>query len=79
MRTADTTISRAAPPWSLLLFGAVLWGQLFFVLAPSWSGATYYDYGWLVPPFAVIFAWRRWQEIDFNSAQPLALRGLWTP
>ena len=34
-----------------LVFLLLLWAQLTFVLAPSWIGAAYYDYGWLIPPF----------------------------
>ena len=60
-----------------LLLASALWGQLFFVLAPSWIGATYYDYGWLIPPFVLLFAWRRWQDLGLEKGRRGARSWLW--
>lgn len=49
---------------------ALLWLQFFYAMAPSWTGATYYDYAWLVPPFTLLFLWRRWQDLDVVVARP---------
>lgn len=76
-QSTDAFGERSASLWYLILFVLFLWGQFFVVLAPSWTGATYYDYGWLVPPFALLFAWRRWQEIDFSRSKPLPQHWLW--
>ncbi|MFC7338123.1 exosortase/archaeosortase family protein [Haloferula chungangensis] len=46
-----------------LIFIAILWLQLCFVLIPSWEGGTYYDYGWLVPPAIAFLAYQRWQDV----------------
>ena len=37
----------------------LLWGSLFLALVPTWKYGLYYDYGWFVPPAALIFAWGR--------------------
>ena len=42
----------------LLALGA-LWLQLFLALIPVWRFGQYYDYGWLVPPVAIVFVLRR--------------------
>ncbi len=54
----------ACLPWLLLV--AVLWAQLFFTASYAWSHGTYYDYGWYVPPLAVMFFARQfigWEEL----------------
>lgn len=53
-----------APAWTFL---ALLWGQFFWALYPSWSDGTYYDYGMTVPFLAVFFFWTRWQEIPCDN------------
>ena len=45
-----------------LLFLSALWLQFCYVLAPSWEGGTYYDYGWLAPPVIAFFAYSRWND-----------------
>jgi exosortase len=54
-----------SPCWIYL---ALLWGQLFWALYPSWADGTYYDYGMTVPFLAVFFFWTRWQEIPGNNS-----------
>jgi len=54
-----TEISRLVPG---LLFLSTLWLQFCYVLAPSWEGGTYYDYGWIVPPVLVYLAYLRWHD-----------------
>ncbi len=58
-----------APFWTFL---ALLWGQLFWALYPSWADGTYYDYGMTVPFLAVFFFWTRWQEIPRDNSLPAA-------
>lgn len=41
-----------------LTFLALLWIQFFVFLGPTWSKSAYYEYGWLVPPLALILAIR---------------------
>ena len=45
-----------------LLLMALLWLQYFAALAPTWSGGTYYSYGWIVPVLAAWAFIRRWRE-----------------
>ena len=49
------------------LFLSILWLQFCFVLAPSWRGGTYYDYGWFVPPVIAYLAYLRWQDSPTTS------------
>jgi len=53
-----------------LLFLALLWLQFCFVLAPSWAGGTYYDYGWLAPPVIAFLAYLRWQDRPSSHSEP---------
>ena len=48
------------PVWAFL---AVWFGQFFLALAPNWADGTYYDYGYLAPPLAIIFFASRWAEM----------------
>lgn len=41
-----------------LTFLLLLWTQFFLFLAPTWSRSAYYEYGWLVPPLALLLAIR---------------------
>src|ERR1043165_9920252 len=36
------------------------WLLALWLLADHWSANPQYTYGWLVPPLAVLLAWRRW-------------------
>jgi exosortase len=60
--TAETTTdpSRPGDNPAVPLFLALIWGQLFWALHPSWSHSQYYDYGWVIPPLAAWFFHRRW-------------------
>lgn len=53
----------AALPFGFLLLA---WLQLFLSLTTFWNVGTYYDYGWLVPPAAGWFFWKRWQLLQPN-------------
>lgn len=55
------------PPLASVAFLGVLWVQFLWVLSHSWNDATYYSYGWVVPPAIVLFAWRRWQDLPAGS------------
>ncbi len=48
---------------ALFAFLAILWGQFFLALIPTWSAGTYYSYGWLVPPAAVYFLISRRRDL----------------
>jgi exosortase len=37
------------------------WSLAFWPLASFWNTSPQYSYGWLVPPLALLLAWRRWQ------------------
>ena len=54
------------PLWAFLL---VWFGQFFLALAPNWADGTYYDYGYLAPPLAIMFFASRWAEMTkgFNQ------------
>ncbi len=52
-------------PWPLavgVLFLAVLWGRLFWSLAPEWKVDPQYAHGWFIPILAGILAFHRWQR-----------------
>ncbi len=53
-----------------ILLGA-LWAQLYWALHPTWIHSQYYDYGWIVPPLAFWFFWRRWKD-ETPSSRPHA-------
>lgn len=59
-------------PWHIG-FLALLWGQLFLALIPSWQADTYYSYGWLVPPAMAFFAYRRHGELPPRIGGPSRL------
>ncbi|WP_193212269.1 archaeosortase/exosortase family protein [Luteolibacter marinus] len=40
----------------------ILWLHFFWCLVPSWRDGLYYEYGFIVAPLAVLFAWRRMAE-----------------
>ncbi|MBC2606278.1 exosortase/archaeosortase family protein [Pelagicoccus albus] len=46
----------------LLLSLALAWGQFLWFLHYSWSSASSYNYGWLVPPLTALLLWPRLQE-----------------
>lgn len=53
-------------PFQLLFLWAFLglwFGQLFLALLPTWTDGTYYDYGLLVPPIAVMMFVTRWNDL----------------
>lgn len=49
---------------------AALWAHLYWSLSPVWREGGYYDYGWLVPPMAAFFFWRRWKRLPAEGAAP---------
>lgn len=57
----------AVPLWL-----ALLWGQLFWALHPSWIHGNYYDYGWIIPPIAAWFFWRRWHGEALEFLRPVS-------
>lgn len=59
MASAAVTHSKLKPETAVLLAIGVLWAQVFAALIPVWRFGQYYDYGWLVPPIAAGFVFRR--------------------
>lgn len=54
------------PAFPLAVFHAFWFGQFFLALLPSWSGGSYYDYGFLTPlvlPWIYLARWKE-QELD---------------
>ena len=45
-----------------LIVLATLWFILFRQLSNEWSVNEQYSYGWLVPFFALVLFWLRWQD-----------------
>jgi exosortase len=47
---------------TIFLFGLflLLWGGVIMHLRAEWSYNPQYNYGWMVPLFALFFFWRRW-------------------
>ena len=59
MNLQDNGSPAEAKENAVLLAVAFLWAQLFFALIPVWRYGVYYEYGWLVPPVAVLLGLRR--------------------
>lgn len=55
--------------WLALAGLSLLWAQLLWFLRHSWSPESSYNYGWLVPPLALLLLTLRVKEA--NSIQPL--------
>lgn len=56
---------------------AAIWALVFLMGSQAWRHGEYYDYGWYVPPLAVLIFLRRWRElpeqpVDANRAWWLA-------
>jgi len=64
----DRSLSKLA-----LAFLAAIWLQLFAALMPTWSGGTYYSYGWVVPLLTGLMFYRRWQ-LEYRKVDHLAGR-----
>lgn len=43
----------------------------------AWRFGEYYDYGWFVPPTAVLLTWRRWVEVAKSDGRELDFRPRW--
>lgn len=61
-----------------------LWAPAMIAASYSWSHSEYYDYGWIVPPAALLLVVRRWQDLKGPVALPrrwviLGLAALWLP
>ena len=80
MKTAETQSAQAnvesgtvrwwrEPQAAFWGFLALLWGQFFWALYPSWMDGTYYDYGLIVPFLSVYFFMTRWKEIPRTPDQ----------
>ncbi len=61
MTAGEGSLARNFIPFWVFL--GLWFGQLFLSLIPSWADGTYYDYGFLVPPIAVMMFLGRWNEI----------------
>ncbi len=76
MESTNTTVGKSQEDpfgWRALLplwaFLCVWFGQFFLALAPNWADGTYYDYGYLAPPLAVMFFAGRWSEMTSGLKQ----------
>lgn len=47
----------------------VLWTLVFLVSSQAWRYGDYYDYGWYVPPLALLIFLRRWRELPEQVTQ----------
>lgn len=54
--------SQAALDGLLVTGLGLLWLQLYYSVTPVWIHGDYYGYAWFVPPIAVFFFYRHWQE-----------------
>lgn len=53
---------------SAVLWIMSLWALVFLVSSQAWRYGNYYDYGWYVPPLALLIFLRRWQELPEQTA-----------
>lgn len=53
---------------SSLQYLALLWLPLWVALIPTWRFGTYYEFGWLVPPATLFFAWNRLRAIPMGAS-----------
>src|SRR3954468_24873050 len=53
-----------------------IWLVLCRHLAGHWAANEQYSYGWLVPPLALLLAWRRWDERPYPEPRSRWAKGL---
>jgi exosortase len=70
-RSVTGLIPRHAGDRPVPLFLALIWGQLFWALHPTWSHSQYYEYGWVIPPLAAWFFYRRWRMREPDIRLPI--------
>lgn len=63
---ADLTSSRSKGAVLLIM---ALWALVFMVSSQAWRYGDYYDYGWYVPPLALLIFLRRWRELPEQAAE----------
>ncbi len=56
--------------WLPLIGSASLWLPAMLAASYSWSHGEYYDYGWFIPPAALILVVRRWKDDPSAIALP---------
>ena len=55
---------RPLSEWLPLLGVAALWTPAMIAASYAWSHGEYYDYGWFVPPAALLLMFRRWKDLS---------------
>lgn len=63
--------SRSSDDWIPLIGAAALWVPAMIAASYEWGHGEYYDYGWFVPPAALLLGWQRWQKLE----EPVTLPG----
>ena len=67
---ADPTSGRNQ---SAVLLIMALWALVFMASSQAWRYGDYYDYGWYVPPLALLIFLRRWRELPEQAAEAVRL------
>jgi exosortase len=62
MGVPQNTVLETKGGWSLPLFLAVLWGQLFFALSPTWLEIPSYQYALVAAPLLSLLLFQAWKE-----------------
>jgi exosortase len=62
MGVPQNTVLETKGGWSLPLFLALLWGQLFFALSPTWLEIPSYQYALVAAPLLSLLLFQAWKE-----------------
>lgn len=63
------TLTAGCKPGLLALLFAI-WAIVFVIGSYAWRYGDYYDYGWYVPPLALLIFLRRWRELPDAPTRP---------
>lgn len=58
--------------WLPLVGVVALWTPAMIAASHAWSHGEYYDYGWFVPPAALLLMIRRWKDVEGEVKLPSA-------